>query len=200
MKIITAKRYPASSMHTVWLFSTTDRLPRFFILPPNIQLYIDLALSSESAALLCHSNTGLDTLGSDHFPIFTTINGNFRFKSVFLYTGKLKINNNDLNTFYHTLCNSLENLKSILSESPLLAYTHLESHIRNHSLFPPNSRLPRSRVLRQKPLPPPWWNEKCQLAVNERKEAINKYLAHPFPANFIAYKKIRSRCSKALKK
>jgi len=77
-----------------------------------------------------------------------------------------------------TPCNNVENLKNILSESSLLAYTHLELHIRNHlySFFPSNSRFPRSRVLRQKPPPPPWWNEECLMAVNERKEAISKYL------------------------
>jgi len=69
-----------------------------------------------------------------------------------------------------------------------------------YSFFPPGSRYPRSRSLRQKPPSPPWWNEKCQLAINERKESASRYLAHPSPANYLAYKRSKSQCSKILKK
>jgi len=100
------------------------------------------------------------------------------------------------------LCNSIETFKSLISDNSLLAYTQLESHIKNHlySFFPPKSRLPRSRVLRKRPPPPPWWNENCQKAVDERKKSTRNFLMHPSPDNFIAYKRARSNCSKILKK
>jgi len=153
--------------------------------------------------LLCRSDTSIDTMGSDHFPVCTTIGDNFYVKNVFLY--KLKISNNDLDLLYHSLCNSIDNFKNLnsdISDNPPLAYSHLESHIKNHlySFFPPGSRHPRSRSLRQKPPSPPWWNEKCQLAINERKESARRYLAHPSSTNFLAYKRIKSKCSKILKK
>jgi len=107
----------------------------------------------------------------------------------------------DLILLYHYLFNNIDNLKSILSED-LVTYMQIEQYIKNYlySFFPPKSRLPRSRDLRKRPPPPPWWNEKCQRAVDERKEFTRKYLIHPSPVNFIAYKRARSSCSKTLKK
>jgi len=106
----------------------------FFILQSNI---IYLTLASESIAPQCYSNIGLDALDSDHFPIFTTIGGNFCFKNVFLY--KLKINSKDLTLLYHTLSNNLDKLNATLSEDTLVTYMRIEQHIKNHlySFFSP---------------------------------------------------------------
>jgi len=185
------------------LIILNDRSSPTLLHPSAKHSIIDLVLASENAALLCCSYTILDTMGSDHFPVCTTIDDNFYVKNVFLY--KLRINNNDLDSLYHSLCNSIDNLKNLISDTndnPPLAYTYLESHIKNHlySFFPPGSRYPRSRSSRQKPLSPPWWNEKCQSAISERKESVRRYLAHPSPANYLAYKRSKSQCSKILKK
>jgi len=145
--------------------------------------------------------TGLDTAGSDHFPIFSTIGGSFNTRNVFLY--KLKINNKDLMRLSHTLHDNFANLESIISEDTLKAYQQMEYHIKNHlyySFFPSDSRIPRSCASRKRPPPPPWWNKTCQIAVDERKDTTRKYLTCPSLANFIEYKRIRSNCSKVLKK
>jgi len=96
-----------------------DRLPTILLYPNAKCSIIDLVLVSESLASQCHSHTGLDTAGSDHFLIFTTIGGSFSIRNVFLY--KLKINKKDLMRFSHTLHDNFANL-SILSEDILKAY------------------------------------------------------------------------------
>jgi len=67
-----------------------DRFPTILLRPNAKRSIIDLVLVSEGLASQSHSRTGLDTAGSDHFPIFTTIGDNPSTKNVFLY--KLKIN------------------------------------------------------------------------------------------------------------
>jgi len=113
-------------------------------------------------------------------------------KNVFSY--KLKIIKKDLILLCHTLYDNFVNLKSNLSEDTLVAYLQMEQHIKNHlySFSLQYCILLRSCVLCKRPSFPPWWNEKCQLAINERKDATRKYLVHPSLANFIAYKCVRS--------
>jgi len=182
------------------LIILNDRSFPTFLHPTSKHSIIDLTLVSEEIAPLCNSYIGFDALGSDHLPIFTTIGGKFCFRNIFLY--KLKMNSKDLASLYQYLSNNIDNLKSSLSEDPLVTYTQTEQHIKNHlySFFPPKSRLPRSRVLRKRPPPPPRWNENCQKAVDERKKFTRNFLIHPSSDNFIAYKRARSSCSKILKK
>jgi len=78
----------------------------------------------------------------------------------------------------------------------------MEQHIKYYlySFFPSDSRLPKSCALRKRPPTPPWWNETCQTAVDEHKVTTRKYLICLSLANFIVYKRVRSSCSKVLKK
>jgi len=182
------------------LIILNDRSSPTLLYPTAKHSTTDLVLTSENIAMYCNSNVGLGTLGSDHFPIFTSIEGNFRLRSVFLY--KLKASSKDLAILYHSLYSSLDKLKSILSNNYLLAYASVEQHIRKqlYSLFPSKSCLPRSCALRPRLPTPPWWNEKCQEAIRVRREAIRTYFKHPSPDNFEAHKRARLRCSKILKR
>jgi len=131
-----------------------DRFPTI-LLRSNVKSIIDLVLISECFASQAHSRTGLDTAGSDHFPIFTTIDSNHSTrKNVFLH--KLKINKKDLIRLSHSLHDNFINLESNLSEDTLEAYQQMEHHIKEHlySFFPPDSRIPRSCVSRKRPPPP----------------------------------------------
>jgi len=161
---------------------------------------IDLAITSDNMVTYCSSNTGHDTLGSDHFPVFITIEDRFKLKSAFLY--KLKVNSKDLVFLQHSLYNSLEHFKNTLSNNYELAYETLEQHLKKHlySLFPPKSCQPRSCAKRHKPPSPPWWNEICQQAIDERKKSIRAFFEHPTPANFTAYKQTRLKSTKTLKR
>jgi len=182
------------------LIVLNDRFSPTLLHPTALHSIIDLALSSESVATCCSSFVGHDTLGSDHFPIFTSIAGNFMKRNVFLY--KLKLSRKDLDILYHSLINSLDKLRNILLENCLLAYETIDLHIRNQlfSLFPSKTCHPRSRSVRTKLPSPPWWNDTCQEAVKERKTAIKKYLRHPSLDNYEIYKRARLTCSKTLKK
>jgi len=182
------------------LIILNDRSSPTLLHPTAKHSIIDLVLTSESLAMHCNSKVGIDTLGSDHFPVHTSIVGNFKLRNVFLY--KLKASQKDLALLYHLLINSLDKLRDAILNNYILAYTTIEQHIRNHlySLFPTKSCLPRSCAPRSKPSTPPWWNEKCQEAIRERREAIQSYIKHPSPDNFEAYKRARLKSSKILKK
>jgi len=138
------------------LVTLNDRLPTILLHPNAKRSVIDLVLISEGLASQCHSRTGLDTAGSDHFPIFPTIGGSFSTKNVFLY--KLKINKKDLMWLSYTLYDNFANLKSNLSEDTLKAYQQMEQHIKYYlySFFLSDSRFPRSCALRKRPPIPPW--------------------------------------------
>jgi len=90
------------------LVTLNDRLPTILLHPNAKRSIIDLTLASDDLASLCHSRTGLDTAGSNHFSIFTTIGSNFNTRNVFLY--KLKINKKDLALLYHSLLDNFNNL------------------------------------------------------------------------------------------
>jgi len=190
----------STAIDTHRLIILNDRLSPTFFHPSAKHSIIDLAISSENNAVCCSSYVHLDTFGSDHFPIFTLIEGNFRLKSMFLY--KLKVSSKDLALLHHSLYSSLDKLKNILLNNYSHAYALLELHIKDHlySLFSPKSRLPRSSAIRLKPSSPPWWNEKCQEAVKERRMAIREFFKHPSPDSFEIYKRVRLKCSKFLKR
>jgi len=102
----------------------------------------------------------------------------------------------DINSTYPILDNIISN------DNGNNVYQHFEQHLRQqlYSFFPPQSRLPKSRVSISVPDSPPWWNEDCQAAVVRRKEATRAYRRHPTLANYLTYKRIRNSCSKFLKK
>jgi len=64
------------------LIILNDRSTPTLFHPTAKHSIIDLVLASENAALLCRSDTSLDTMGSDHFPVCTTIGDNFHVKNV----------------------------------------------------------------------------------------------------------------------
>jgi len=182
------------------LIILNDRTSPTLFHPTARHSIIDLVISSEDLAAFCSSYVGHDTFGSDHFPIFTSIVGSFKLESRFLY--KLNLSSKDLTFLHHSLYNSLVHLKNSLSNSCIPAYTALEQHIRKHlySLFPSKSCHPKSYTTRPKPSTPPWWNDTCQEAVNDRRKSIRTFYEHPSTDSFEAYKRARLKCSKTLKK
>jgi len=99
------------------------------------------------------------------------------------------------------LHNNFINFNNTLPENLLEAYQLLESHkkLLLYFFFPADSRLPRSHSLCKKPSSPPWWNDTCQLAVEERKRITRNYIMHPTPANFLAYKTSDQNALRSLK-
>jgi len=47
---------------------------------------------------------------------------------------------------------------------------------------------------------PPWWNAHCQSAVDERRRITKKYIDSPTISNFQVYRRVRSSCTKTLKR
>jgi len=173
-----------------------DRFPTILLHSNAKRSVIDLVLASEGLASHSHSYTGLDTADSDHFLIFTTIGSYPSSKKVFLY--ELKINKKDLILLSHILHDSFVNLEFNLSEDK--AYQQMEHHIKEYlySFFPIDSRIPRSCISRKRPPSLPWWKRVNLQLMSAR--TTRKYLTFPSLANFIEYKRIRSSCSKVLKK
>jgi len=118
------------------LVNLNDKLPSIILHPNAKRSVIDLALASNRLASQCYSRTSTDAVGSDHFPIVTTIGGNFSSRNVFLY--KLRISKKELTQLQLSLHNNFNSLNDTLSEDSLEAYQQLESHIKHHlySFFP----------------------------------------------------------------
>jgi len=184
------------------LVIANDRAPTILLPPNSRNSVIDLTLISSPLSAKCTSFTDHDTVGSDHFPIYTFISGSFLKKQIFAY--KLKISKKDTSLLYHNLNESISTLESLIANISNFSsvYSTFEHHIKHHvySFFPPNARSPRHKVKRIFPSSPPWWNDECQAAVSKRRESTRAYLKHPSLANFIDYKHNRSSCTKILKK
>jgi len=161
------------------LVIANDRLPTILLPPNSRKSVIDLVLTTPSLGTLCNSITTHDTLGSDHFPIITNISSSFTKNRNFVY--KLQTTKKDLILLSLKLKETFSVLVSSISNNLSASYQTFEQHIKHHlySLFPPNARLPRSEFQRKFPPSPPWWNENCQVAVDNRRIATGNYRRHP---------------------
>lgn len=146
-----------------------DDYPTLLQRPSFRNPIINLTLVFSNLVFLCLSSTGKDTWESHHFPIHTSIYGKTEIREQFKY--KWMLNQAQLNEFYKICCNSPINVASLEGSSAIEKYevfiNNLKSKLSN--VIPEKHRFPRSKKVSGQLVPPHWWNDTCQTAVDVTK-------------------------------
>lgn len=175
---------------------TCTLLPR----PNQRKSVIDLSWVSCSLALRCRGNTGEDCWGSDHFPVFVSIDEDMKRLGRFVY--KLKLKKVHKKEFTRACDMEPPSLAASGSCTAVDRYHNLTQLIMCHleKFFPMDKCHPRTIRSRNFVSASPWWNETCKEAVEHRKEVLREYKAVPTLCNLEKYRVIKNRCNKLLKR
>ncbi|XP_018403997.1 PREDICTED: RNA-directed DNA polymerase from mobile element jockey-like, partial [Cyphomyrmex costatus] len=161
---------------------------------------LDLVMVSSHLAPICDSEVMTDTLGSDHFPVITTVGTQVFLKSKFCY--KLPVSDKICCDLKNALCAAAKNLPDLTDTDNDIIHNYnqfTESILETvRSFLPKEKHFPRSSVQSTKLESPPWWNELCSEAVQRRKEAIKGFLSTPSEGTYSEFRKARVDCSKTL--
>ena len=116
-------------------------------------------------------------MGSDHFPIFISINSKLSENDTNSNNYKFNYEKADWSTF-HNLCKDITP-EEVYSDNVNIFLDKLTKKIldRAELAIPATSSRPRKRKS------VPWWNKECDKVVQDRKKAIYKLKKHPNPGN-----------------
>ncbi|XP_018371334.1 PREDICTED: RNA-directed DNA polymerase from mobile element jockey-like [Trachymyrmex cornetzi] len=182
------------------MFILNDKAPTFVRTSSAATSTIDLVLASPSLAPLCSTKTNSDTLGSDHFPVITTIGIQACFKKKFYY--KIPVSKEMCQDLFRILLSTTKDLPAQVGDDLLGRYDAFTNNILEaaRSFLPESKRLPRTSVQIKKlaDLIPPWWNEICSKAVRDRKKAIREFLSAPSEENHQEFRRARLNCARVL--
>ncbi|KYN13622.1 RNA-directed DNA polymerase from mobile element jockey, partial [Trachymyrmex cornetzi] len=146
------------------------------------------------------TKTNSDTLGSDHFPVITTIGIQACFKKKFYY--KIPVSKEMCQDLFRILLSTTKDLPAQVGDDLLGRYDAFTNNILEaaRSFLPESKRLPRTSVQIKKlaDLIPPWWNEICSKAVRDRKKAIREFLSAPSEENHQEFRRARLNCARVL--
>ncbi|XP_018374746.1 PREDICTED: RNA-directed DNA polymerase from mobile element jockey-like [Trachymyrmex cornetzi] len=180
------------------LFIFNGKAPTFVRVSSATTSTIDLVLASPSLAPLCSTKTESDTLGSDHFPVITTIGIQACFKKKFYY--KIPLSKEMCQDLSRTLLSATKDLPAQVGDDLLGCYDAFINNILEvaRSFLPESKRFPRTSVQIKKLELPPWWNEICSEVVRDRKKAIREFLSTPSEENHQDFRRARLNCTKVL--
>lgn len=143
---------------------------------------IDLTLCTPDIAGLLSWETYSDPCGSDHLPIL--IQGNIFLKTENTATSKKwRIDKADWFTFRNWVDTSLANKYQV----SYVEFLDSMNEAANKSI--PINRNHTANTNKRRHIPKPWWNETCQQAVVDRKQAYKNFLENPNLSNLLKYKK-----------
>lgn len=160
---------------------------------------VDITLSTPCLVNNINWNTIKDTLGSDHFPIIIditmTANSNIHADEMIHPTTKWNTKKANWITFE----NEMEEYFS--QERPTFnnlneKYLYLIEGINSAA----QTSIPTNKPFKPKQRPiPPWWDDECDAAVRDRKNAVILYKANSTLENFLTVKHIEASTKKFLK-
>ena len=143
---------------------------------------IDLTFTSPKFAALADWGVMLDTWGSDHFPIITSIQIGKPTEPEIKSDGKLNFKKADWEMFKR-LCEGIDP-DEVYSDDPDIHCQQLTDRF----LSIAGETIPTLRPRPKNKKHVPWWNKKCKDAVTGRKKALNAMKRNPCPQNYQAYR------------
>jgi len=117
------------------LIPINDGQPTIILSPNSRRSVIDFLVTSSSLAPLCHSYTNQDSVGSDHLPVITHIEGTPPKKRLFKY--KLKLSKKDALLFNYKLNVSFDSFVASTSSEIIQYYKEnlITSYLRLSIIF-----------------------------------------------------------------
>lgn len=133
-----------------------------------------------------------NTYGSDHFPII--LKWGKTSESIIYPSVKWREKDADWDTYRMVVSNSFFNIPTFSTTDKKIEFLLSTINTAATASMPENKPfIPKSRTT-------PWWDNDCTVRNNERKEAFKRYKSHASIENFIACKKITSKCKLLFKR
>lgn len=169
------------------------RKKTFFSFAHKTYSAIDLTLVSTSISSSIEWNTHPELCTSDHYPIISQIQSTKEFnaekKTIWLYNKADWQKYHEEINFHKDLNRKLENNENI----DILIET-----VNKNILEAAQKAIPTLKTHKYNPIP--WWNDKIQIQINERKRAYLKHLKYKTIDNLIDFKKKRAIVKLTIKK
>lgn len=155
---------------------------------------VDLSFCSASLTPLVKWEVGEDSMGSDHFPIYISLEINtFYLNNNNNNLRKFKFKNAKWDVYSRIISQNLLNLRSIEIEEnsyDLFIDTMLDAAVK---------AIPQTSPYLGKHSTVCWWSKECAEAVQKRKAAHTKFKSNPVLENFINLKKCQAIAKKCIK-
>lgn len=165
--------------------------------PPKNPSTLDLVFASPDVAPLVECTVHDDLCGSDHLPIFISINK--MYDSVESFSCKRRIAPKQWKVIEENLSLLSESLIKKISEisicDPLAKYQTFFSEVEEvvNKVCPPprncSGRFSYNKGSRRGSPPAPWWSAECAEAISRRKAAYREYRHNPTVENYDLLKK-----------
>lgn len=157
---------------------------------------LDLSFINPNLFTNCSHEVLDDPLGSDHYPVVTNLG--IQIPISIFFSHKYNLKKTDWNLFDYnlesSLTSNLNNFNSLIIE-PVDKYNLFVQCI-DQAIVSASPPTPQSNKLKNKPgmnhkpfVPTPWWNEECEKAIQNRREASSKFRKQSNYENYLQYKK-----------
>ena len=151
---------------------------------------LDLSIVSRQLATKCHWYVHNDTLGSDHFPTFTSINQH------------PCLQNSLESKWNYAKADWIKFKKTCSEDSIELPPSNIEEHeeqIRKYIINAATSSIPVKQINYQQPKSVPYWDDVCTTRIKDRNVAQNKMNNTRDLNDIINYKRLKALAQRDLK-
>ena len=167
-----------------------DGSPTRINYPQQNPTAVDITLATPDICDSIRWKISDDSLGSDHFLIYLTLNEPLEETNVY-NTRKWNLKKANWPMYQSALSDEIEKIP--INE---VSYTKFVNAINKAAL----KSIPTLPTFKKNVKPPnPWWTETCSELVNERKRALKLYTNNITYDNFINYQKVNAQTKKFLK-
>lgn len=167
---------------------------------------MDLVLVSAGLLHNVTSVTDNDPRGSDHFSVRVQFDGEL--ENIHSFSYKISLSNNDLiklATVLESVEVNMEDFSSLNIEEAFNKLVNLIKDNITHILQTDNSErgkdftiVPGKRRLRSNFKSAPWWNNKCDEVIRNRRKAFREWRINPSRERFELYRHSNTICKKRL--
>lgn len=185
------------------LICLNDGIPTFINRPNENSSILDLSFINPELYTYSHQRVWNDSLGSDHYPVsthlrvqvaiskFSTHKYNLKKTDWIIFNSNLKSNlNSKLSSFHSETVDPVQKYniftqcidEAIASASPVPTKNNTINQVNNKKSF----------------VSAPWWNNDCDKATEDRRNALNTFKQQASYKNYIAYKKFEAKTKRTL--
>lgn len=160
---------------------------------------VDLAFASPAIGPISEFSVLPDPMGNDHFPLSIEILDNILPSKFFDH--KIILSETELSSLHHVLFSNPDPLRDCISSDLAADYDKfinlIRANINTISSHPIDSS---PKTIRTRCNAALWWNETCDEAIKERKEALKTFRYNSTLDHLIKYKKAVAHTHKILHK
>lgn len=194
-----------SSLENTDLICLNNGKTTFVSRPNDSQSILDLTFVSSQLFICSSQDVWDDSMGSDHYPVITKLDVQIPISK--FYSHKYNLKKTDWHLFSTNLKNSLNSRAEDISPStdPITSYNTFVQCV-DHAVLSASPKGSQSNLIGSNKgkskskqfIPAPWWNEDCDKAIQDRREASIKFRKTSNYVNYLEYKKCEAKAKRTL--